>query len=52
MWSFARYVHHYFFDNFYQIVGPVDALRLPVGLLIFLFGLLNNLPFDLPLDIV
>jgi hypothetical protein len=51
MWSFARYVHHYIFDNFYQIVGPVDALRLPAGLLIFLFGLLI-LPFDLPLDIV
>jgi hypothetical protein len=43
VWSFARYVHHSF-DYFYQIVGPVDVLGMPVGKLNLPVGMLN-LPF-------
>jgi hypothetical protein len=46
--SFARCVHHSF-DNFYQIVGQVDALGFTVGMLNLLFGLL--LSFNLPINI-
>ena len=45
MRSIAKYVHH-LVDNFYQIVGPVDALSVLAGVLNLLSGMLN-LPFSL-----